>query len=168
MYKDQLLEKLRDKSALIGIFGLGYVGLPLALRFSHEKFRVVGFDVDANKVRILNAGQSYIGHISHSEISNAQANGFSATTEFSIVERLDALILCVPTPLTKTREPDLSFVVKTFEMLQPHLKAGQVISLESTTYPGTTEEELLTRLTESGMNIGEKFFLFTLLRERSR
>lgn len=157
--EDALIKKLDAGSAVIGIVGLGYVGLPLTLRYSAIGFRVVGIDIDQGKVDALNAGVSYIEHILSSGISTALEAGFEATTDFSRAAECDALILCVPTPLNKYREPDMSFVINTVDALKPYFRAGQVISLESTTYPGTTEEELLPRAQERGLIVGEDIFL---------
>jgi len=157
--KIDLLDKLQQKTAIIGIVGLGYVGLPLMLRYSEVGYRVLGFDVDADKVARLNQGQSYIEHISPDAIARAVAHGASATTNFSRAAEVDALILCVPTPLNKYREPDLSFIINTVETLAPHLRRGQIVSLESTTYPGTTDEELRPRIQAQGLSVGEDVFL---------
>jgi UDP-N-acetyl-D-glucosamine dehydrogenase len=157
--KEQLLAKFAERSAVIGIVGLGYVGLPLALRFSEVGFRVLGIDIDAKKVEALNAGQSYIEHIKPAAIAAARRKSFEATADFARARDADALIICVPTPLDKHREPDLSFVIGTTEALVPHLRPGQVVSLESTTYPGTTEEELRPRIEAKGLRIGEDVFL---------
>ncbi len=159
MYKLSLIEKLKDRQAVIGIFGLGYVGIPLALRYSEVGYKVLGFDIDQNKISQINQGKSFIQHISDDLISTAVHHGFSATADFNRVTEVDALILCVPTPLNKYREPDLSYVVNTIESILPNLKAGQVVSLESTTYPGTTEEELFTRIESKGLKVGENVFL---------
>lgn len=159
MIKDQFLSKIADKSAVIGIVGLGYVGLPLMLRFNEVGFRVLGFDIDQSKVDALMAGQSYIEHIPAAGIAAAREQGFEATTDFSRAPEADALILCVPTPLNKYREPDLSFVINTIDSLVPHLRAGHLVSLESTTYPGTTDEELLPRMESRGFKVGEDAFL---------
>src|SRR5688572_7729874 len=148
--KDALIAKLHERTAKIGIIGLGYVGLPLMLRFSEVGYPVVGFDIDENKVSRLNAGESYIERITAETIRKAVKRGFKATTDFSKCSEVDALIICVPTPLSKYREPDLSFVIDTIEALVPHLRKGQVVSLESTTYPGTTEEELRPRIEARG------------------
>lgn len=156
---DQLSHKLNSKTATIGILGLGYVGLPLMLRYNELGYKVVGIDIDTTKVNDLNAGKSYIEHIPASKIEQAVKNGFEATTDFSRATECDALILCVPTPLNKYREPDISYVINTMEAIQPYLRAGQVVSLESTTYPGTTEEELLPRAEHSGLKVGEDIFL---------
>lgn len=153
------VNKFKTKEALIGIVGLGYVGLPLMLRYNAIGFRVLGIDIDESKVSKLNAGQSYIEHIPADKIAVARQSGFEATTDFRRVSECDALILCVPTPLNKYREPDMSFVIDTTDALKPYLRAGQVVSLESTTYPGTTEEELLPRVQEGGLVVGESIFL---------
>ncbi|MCE8002112.1 nucleotide sugar dehydrogenase [Billgrantia ethanolica] len=157
--KDRLIGRLESKDAVIGIVGLGYVGLPLMLRYNEIGYRVLGIDIDAGKVEKLNAGHSYIEHISSERIAQARDTGFEATADFSRVAEADAVILCVPTPLNKYREPDISFVINTVEALKAHLREGQVISLESTTYPGTTEEELLPRVEEGGLAVGESLFL---------
>lgn len=151
--------KLKAKGAIIGIVGLGYVGLPLMLRYSAIGYRVLGIDIDNTKVAKLNIGQSYIEHIPAGKIAQARDSGFEATTDFSRAAECDALILCVPTPLSKYREPDMSFVINTTDALKQYLRAGQVVSLESTTYPGTTEEELLPRVEEGGLKVGEDIFL---------
>lgn len=157
--KSAVVEKFKKREALIGIVGLGYVGLPLMLRYNAIGFRVLGIDIDAKKVEKLNVGQSYIEHIPAAKITEARERGFEATTDFRRASECDALILCVPTPLNKYREPDISFVTNTTDALKPYLRAGQVISLESTTYPGTTEEELLPRVQEGGLVVGENVFL---------
>jgi len=154
-----LIGKLNDKSAVIGIVGMGYVGLPLMLRYSEVGYNVVGLDNDISKVGMLNKGESYIEHIGSNSIKKALDNGFKATTDFSSAKELDALIICVPTPLDKHREPDLSYVLDTTEALMPYLRSEQVFSLESTTYPGTTDEELLPRIENSGVTVGEDFYL---------
>jgi UDP-N-acetyl-D-glucosamine dehydrogenase len=154
-----LLEKLFRKQATIGIVGLGYVGLPLVIRYSEVGYRVLGFDIDQAKTDRLNAGKSPIEHIPQSQIAQAIENGFEATTDFARAAEVDALILCVPTPLNKYREPDLSFVTNTMDALIPHIVAGQVLSLESTTYPGTTAEELAPRIESRGFLIGSDYFL---------
>jgi UDP-N-acetyl-D-glucosamine dehydrogenase len=153
------LTKFKNKEAIIGIAGLGYVGLPLMLRYNAIGYRVIGIDIDAEKVNQLNAGKSYIEHIPTDKIAAACESGFEATADFSRAAECDALIMCVPTPLNKYREPDISFVINTMDALKPYLRAGHVISLESTTYPGTTEEELLPRAQEGGLKVGEDLFL---------
>ncbi len=157
--KNQLLEKIKSREAVIGIVGLGYVGLPLMLRFCETGYKVLGFDVDNNKVEKLNAGLSYIEHITPEDISSARKSLFEATTDFSRTGEVDALILCVPTPLNKYREPDISFIINTIETLSPYLRKGQVVSLESTTYPGTTDEELMPRMEAGGLKVGKDLFL---------
>lgn len=154
-----LIRKIEAKEASIGIVGLGYVGLPLMLRYCEVGYKVIGFDIDQTKVDSLRRGQSYIEHISSHSIESAVAKGFEATTDFSRASEVDALILCVPTPLNKYREPDLSFVLDTTDSLVPHLRPGQVVSLESTTYPGTTDEELLPRIESGGLKVGKDIFL---------
>ncbi len=157
--KQQLLTKLAHKNAIIGIIGLGYVGLPLVMRYCNVGYKVVGFDIDDEKVQMLNSGRSYIGHLGNEMIARMLHNGFEATSDFSNLENVDALIICVPTPLNNYREPDLSYVINTTKILVPHIRAGQVVSLESTTYPGTTEEELLPRLEARGLTVGKDIFL---------
>ncbi|HEV2080941.1 MAG TPA: nucleotide sugar dehydrogenase [Brevundimonas sp.] len=156
---DDLLTRLRDRDAVIGVVGLGYVGLPLSRRYCEVGYRVVGFDIAPDKVRRLNDGKSLIEHIPDADIATMRQSGFEATTDFSRAAECDALILCVPTPLNKYREPDLSFVVNTVESLVPHMRPGQVMALESTTYPGTTDEELGPRIAARGLTIGETAFL---------
>jgi len=157
--KKQLLERIASRKAVVGIVGLGYVGLPLTLRFAEVGYRVLGFDIDGSKVEALNAGRSYIEHIPGKQVSAARKAGFEATSDFSRAGEADALILCVPTPLNKYREPDISFIIDTIESLLPHLRRGQVVSLESTTYPGTTDEELQPRIESRGLKVGEDAFL---------
>lgn len=157
--KNLVVDKFKSKKAVIGIVGLGYVGLPLALRYSEEKFKVIGFDIDQFKVNKVNEGQSYIEHIATADVAAAKRAGFEATTDFKKISEVDAIILCVPTPLNKYREPDLSFVLMTTESIVPYLRKGQIVSLESTTYPGTTEEELLPRVEKNGLKVGSDIFL---------
>jgi UDP-N-acetyl-D-glucosamine dehydrogenase len=164
--KTQLIEKIESRKAVIGILGLGYVGLPLMLRFSAVGFKVLGLDIDASKVSALNAGRSYIEHFSAEQIAQARSRGFEATTDFSRAKEADALIICVPTPLNAHREPDLSFVIDTVESVVPHMRAGQIMCLESTTYPGTTDEELLPRIEAQGLKVGvDAFLVFSPERE---
>jgi UDP-N-acetyl-D-glucosamine dehydrogenase len=145
--------RIETREARIGIVGMGYVGLPLALLFSEERFRVTGFDIDPAKVETLNRGGSYIVRIPGTEIQLAQRNGFKATADYSEIAQMDAVIICVPTPLDEYHEPDLSFVAGTVRSIAPHVRAGQLIILESTTYPGTTEE-IVAPLLESGNELG--------------
>jgi UDP-N-acetyl-D-glucosamine dehydrogenase len=159
MSSKQLIEKVTAKKAVIGIVGLGYVGLPLVLRFIEMGFPVLGFDIAADKIAMLNSGQSPIEHISNDRLAGAVKAGFEATSDFSRVAEADMLILCVPTPLNKYREPDLSFVINTVDSLLPYIRADQMMSLESTTYPGTTVEELAPRIEGRGFTIGEDYFL---------
>lgn len=156
--KQVVLSKFDTKNAVIGIVGMGYVGLPLALRYADEGFRVVGFDIDQEKVDRLNRKQSYIEHVPSAHLEKA-GDRLRGTANFSEIANVDAVILCVPTPLNKYREPDLSYVIKTTETIVPYLRKGQVVSLESTTYPGTTEEELRPRIEAAGLRIGEDVFL---------
>jgi len=150
-----VLAHIEAHTAKVGIIGLGYVGLPLALLFSEERFPVTGFDIDPEKVRALNDSRSYIYRIPQTEIATARAQGFSATNDYARVAEMDAVIICVPTPLNEYREPDLSYIESTARAIAPHLRAGQLIVLESTTYPGTTEE-VLTPILEKGNPTGLK------------
>ena len=156
----QLISKLESREATIGIVGLGYVGLPLGIGYVARGQRVLGLDIDVSKVEAINGGRSYIEHIAAEPIQRGIESGLlSATTDFSRAADCDALILCVPTPLSEHHEPDLSYVLDTLDALLPHLREGQVLSLESTTYPGTTEEELRPKIESRGFSIGENFFL---------
>lgn len=159
IFKSSLVDAFQGKTATIGIVGLGYVGLPLVLRFSEVGYRVIGFDIDDAKVDALLGRHSYIRHITGESIGAAIDGGFRPTSDFALAAEADALIICVPTPLDKHREPDLSFVLNTVDTLLPYLRPGQVLSLESTTYPGTTDEELLPRVTSRGLKVGDDFFL---------
>lgn len=142
----QLISKIQDRTARVGIIGMGYVGLPLALLFREERFRVTGFDIDSRKVDALSQGKSYIFRIPGTEIEMAREHGFQATTDYSQLASMNAIIICVPTPLSEHREPDMSYITSTLESLAPHLQPGQLVVLESTTYPGTTEEVMVTIL----------------------
>lgn len=157
--KRELLKKLNEKTAIIGIVGLGYVGLPLVIRYSEVGYKVIGFDIDKSKIDLISKGKSYIEHIPGQAIENCISLGFEATSDFTRAGEVDALILCVPTPLNKYREPDLSFIIDTTESLLPYIGPGQVLSLESTTYPGTTDEELLPRIESTNLKVGENYFL---------
>ena len=157
--KQKAIDKYQNKTAVIGILGLGYVGLPLMLRYAEIGYKVIGIDIDQEKVDILMKGESYIEHIPAADIQASLKQGFEATTDFSRATEADALILCVPTPLNKYREPDLSYVLDTTDAVIPYLRKGHVLSLESTTYPGTTEEELLPRMESTGLKVGEEVFL---------
>jgi UDP-N-acetyl-D-glucosamine dehydrogenase len=160
MIKDTLLGKIKAHEATIGVIGLGYVGLPLILRFGEERFRVLGFDVDDAKVKQLNAGQSYIQHIDAQRIQHLRSEDrFEATTDFGRLADADCIIICVPTPLTAKKDPDLQYIEKTAESVSKTLRPGQLISLESTTYPGTTDEILLDLFRKSGLEVGRDYFL---------
>ena len=159
----ELKQKIIERQALIGIIGLGYVGLPLVLRFGEVGFRVLGFDIDPKKVELLNQGQSYIKHIPSEEIARLTGQGgaallFSATSDMGRLGEPDALLICVPTPLTAKREPDLKYVERTARLIGDTLRPGQLISLESTTYPGTTQE-LVLPLLENSLEVGKDFYL---------
>ena len=149
----ELKLRMEAREARIGIVGMGYVGLPLALLFSGERFRVTGFDIAPDKVKTLNAGGSYIVRILPEAIQEAQEAGFRATADYSEIAAMDAVIICVPTPLDEHHEPDLSYVVGTVKSIAPHIHEGQLIVLESTTYPGTTEE-VVVPLLEAGNQYG--------------
>src|SRR5215510_758939 len=148
-----LRARIEARTAKVGIVGMGYLGLPFALLFSERQFPVTGFDIDPNKVNALNSGKSYIYGIRETEIDTARNKNFAATGDYSRAAEMDAIIICVPTPLDEYREPDLSYIRATAEAIAPHLQAGQLIILESTTYPGTTEEVLIPIL-ESGNSAG--------------
>jgi len=154
-----LLSKIENKDAIIAIVGLGYVGIPLALIYVEAGFKVFGIDIDTEKVDLLNNGLSYIEHIKSNRIKSAISSGFKATSDFAEIKNVDAVIICVPTPLNTYREPDLSFVLNTTRALVPFLKNDTIISLESTTYPGTTEEELMPIIEEAGFIVGENVYL---------
>ena len=154
-FAEQFRSKVQARTAKVGIIGLGYVGLPLALLFNDQKFSVTGFDIDARKVSALMGGGSYIQRILPAEIQAARASGFSATEDFSRLRDMDAIIICVPTPLNEYHEPDMSYITGTAESIAPNLRAGHLIILESTTYPGTTEEVLVPIL-EKGNRSGLK------------
>jgi UDP-N-acetyl-D-glucosamine dehydrogenase len=145
---ERFRSRIEARTAKVGIIGMGYVGLPLALLFNEERFPVTGFDVDADKIQALNEGRSYIYRIPKTEIAAARAKGLSATGDYSQVADMDAVIICVPTPLNEYREPDLSYIRATVEAIAPHLRTGQLVVLESTTYPGTTEEVMTPILEE--------------------
>ena len=142
----QLKRKIETRTAHIGVIGMGYVGLPLALLFSDQRFRVTGFDIDPSKVGTLNSGGSYIFRIPATEIQAARERGFSATSNYAEIAAMDVIAICVPTPLSEFHEPDLSYISDTAKAIAPHLREGQLVILESTTYPGTTEEVLIPLL----------------------
>ena len=151
---DSWVQNLDTRTARVGIIGLGYVGLPLALLFSEERFRVTGFDVDASKIKTLNSGSSYIHRIEPRHILAAKRSGFRATGDFTEITAMDAILICVPTPLDTGHEPDMSYVVSTIEAIAPYLRAGQLVVLESTTYPGTTEEIIVETINRYGAREG--------------
>ena len=159
-----LKSKIQSKESKIGIIGLGYVGLPLAIRFSEEGFQAICFDVDEEKISSLNNSKSYIKHIDERSIHDMLESGSTATSDFSFIEEIDVIIICVPTPLRGNNEPDLSYVKSTLNTIKPYLKKNQLLILESTTYPGTTEEELvpLIHSITKKSNTKEKSSLFTL------
>jgi UDP-N-acetyl-D-glucosamine dehydrogenase len=150
------LEAVERRTVQVGVIGLGYVGLPLTLLFSEEKFRVTGFDIDTAKVESLNQGQSYIHRIETDHIHAAQKSGFRATSNFAEIAQMDAILICVPTPLKEDHAPDMSYVTSTIEAIAPHLHAGQLVVLESTTYPGTTEEIIVETINRHGRRKGLK------------
>jgi UDP-N-acetyl-D-glucosamine dehydrogenase len=156
----EILDKIRERKARTGVIGLGYVGLPLAIEFAHAGFHAVGIDVDQRKVDAVNAGQSYIVDTGNEEIASLVATGrLRATTDFSVLEELDTVNICVPTPLRKTKDPDMAYIVAAVTEIKKYLQKGSLVILESTTYPGTTEEVVLPALEESGLQVGRDFFL---------
>jgi UDP-N-acetyl-D-glucosamine dehydrogenase len=155
-----LMKKIKDRTAVVGVIGLGYVGLPLVIAFEKAGFSVIGFDCDAEKTRLLNEGKSYIKHISSERTKTLRGHDrFHATTDFALLREADCVIICVPTPLNKQREPDLSYVFNTTRSIAQYLRRGQLISLESTTYPGTTDEDMRAILEKSGLLAGKDFYL---------
>src|SRR5512135_457755 len=155
-----LLDRIKDRSAVVGIIGLGYVGLPLLIEFGRAGFKVIGFDIDGKKTEAVNEGRSYIKHIPSEGITEVLERGrLTATTDFTRISDTDCIIICVPTPLTKYREPDLSYVLDTTETIARYMKEGQLISLESTTYPGTTDEDMRAILEKGGLRAGIDFYL---------
>ena len=166
--KNNLKNLFQIKKATIGIIGLGYVGLPLSLRFTDKGFKTLGFDIDDSKVNMINNGESYISHIKNDKIIEALNNRFEATTNFKSISKVDAIIICVPTPLTEKKQPDLSYIKSTLDSIKQHLKENQLLVLESTSYPGTTEEEIVPFINNiysssndvnNKFKIGENFFV---------
>jgi UDP-N-acetyl-D-glucosamine dehydrogenase len=157
--KEAFLEKIRTRKAHVAVVGLGYVGLPLALRFSECGFRVLGIDTDAERIAQLGRGETYIARYAGERIAQALKRDFRPTTAFAEAAKADAILICVPTPLSRQREPDLGHVRAAADALAPHLHAGQLISLESTTYPGTTEEEIVPRVAARGLGVGKDVFV---------
>jgi UDP-N-acetyl-D-glucosamine dehydrogenase len=157
---DQLADKIRSRSARVGIVGLGYVGLPLAVEFAKAGFQVTGIDVSEDKSKRVNAGESYVGDIATSTLGPLVSAGkLSATTDFSAVANLDTINICVPTPLRKTKDPDMSFIVSSCQQIARYFHPGTLVILESTTYPGTTDELVLPMLAKTGLEVGRDFFL---------
>jgi len=155
-----LAKKIESRKAVVGVIGLGYVGLPLAIEFARADFPVIGFDLDPIKVKKINAGEGYIKHIPSAAVQEiARRSNCYATTQFQNLRKADSIIICVPTPLTKQREPDMTYIIKTADTIGRHLRRGQLVVLESTTYPGTTREVVLPRLACSGLRPGRDFFL---------
>ena len=153
-------ENIKKRTSTIGIIGLGYVGLPLAIRFSQENFKTIGFDIDELKINILNKGKSYIKHINESKIKSIINKGFKATSDFKEINKVDVIIICVPTPLGNQNQPDLSYIYSTLENINSYLRENQLLILESTTYPGTTEEEIVPLIEKnSKLIIGNNFFI---------
>src|SRR5256886_6952823 len=160
MIKNQLVNLIKDRGACVGVIGLGYVGLPLATEFATAGIKATGFEVDEKKVSEINAGRSYIADVTSETIKESvDAARLSATTDFDLLKECDAIIICVPTPLRKTKEPDVSFIMAAAEEIKKHLRRGQLVILESTTYPGTTDEVLLPMLAETGLKIDEDFLV---------
>jgi UDP-N-acetyl-D-glucosamine dehydrogenase len=159
--KTKLLDKINNRSAKVGIIGLGYVGLPLVIEFSKAGFPVYAFDIDKEKVKLLNEGKSYIKHIPDSNIKAlfGKPSEFVPTSDYRKLDDTDCILVCVPTPLNKYREPDLSYVLDTTHAIAAHLRKGQLVVLESTTYPGTTEEDMNAILEQTGLTAGRDFFL---------
>ena len=157
--KNSTSSEHQKKDKVVGIIGLGYVGLPLAIRFSEVGFKVVGFDIDYRKVKMLNENKSYIEHIPVDDISRMLEQGFLATADFEKISKVDAILICVPTPLGVHNEPDLSYVKNTLHLVKNHLINNQLLILESTTYPGTTEEEIVPIIEDQGFKIGVNFYI---------
>src|SRR5437016_8428632 len=158
--KDELIRSIQTRRARVGVVGLGYVGLPLVLRFGEEHFSVLGFDVDPVKVRKLQAGESYIRHIPAERLQALiKEKQFEATTDFQRLGEADCIIICVPSPLTAKKDPDLQYIENTTDAISRTLRKGQLVCLESTTYPGTTEEILLQRFRATGLQAGSDYFL---------
>ncbi len=153
------MQKVADRTAVIGLIGLGYVGLPLGITFAKAGFPVSGYDTDPAKINFIRSGKSYVNHITNAEVKDIIDNGGSATSDITDLAKADAIIICVPTPLTKQREPDMHFIQSTADMLSTVIRPGQLIVLESTTYPGTTREVLLPLLEKNGLKGGKDFLL---------
>src|SRR4030065_2891043 len=157
---DSLIDKIERKSARLGIIGMGYVGLPLALEFCQAGFDVTGIDLDKKKIDSINRGKSYIEDATDADIGSAVSQGrLHATTDFNVLQELDTVSICVPTPLRKTKTPDISYIISATQQIAKYLHKGQLIVLESTTYPGTTEEIILPALASKGLKVGVVFSL---------
>ena len=160
VHEDTIIPKIKNRTAVIGIIGLGYVGLPLVIRFSEEGFKVIGFDIDEHKVEKLNKGESYIKHIPSETIKQLRDKDvFHATSDYAKLREVDSILICVPTPLNSRREPNVSYIETTSDAIAGNLREGQLIALESTTYPGTTREILLPKFERQGFTVGKEFFL---------
>src|SRR5574337_1287744 len=157
---DSLISKIDRKSARLGVIGMGYVGLPLALEFCKAGFDVTGIDLDKKKIDSINNGKSYIEDATDADIGTAVSQGrLHATTDFSVLQQLDTVSICVPTPLRKTKDPDISYILSATQEIAKYIHRGQLVVLESTTYPGTTEEIILPELESKGLKVGVDFFL---------
>src|SRR6266850_2236418 len=160
MIKNEIIDLIKDKRARVGVVGLGYVGLPLATEFARNGFKIIGFEVDERKADRINAGETYISDVDESLVKESvDAGRLRATTDFANLKECDAIIICVPTPLRKTKEPDVSFILSAAEEIKQRLRRGQLVILESTTYPGTTDEVLLPMFQETGLKLDEDFLL---------
>jgi UDP-N-acetyl-D-glucosamine dehydrogenase len=160
MIKNEIIDLIKDKRARVGVVGLGYVGLPLATEFARNGFKVIGFEVDERKAERINAGETYISDVDESLVKESvKAGRLRATTDFANLKECGAIIICVPTPLRKTKEPDISFILAAAQEIKNHLRRGQLVILESTTYPGTTDEVLLPMFQETGLKLDEDFLL---------
>src|SRR5437763_1221374 len=158
--KNELISRITNKQVQIGVIGLGYVGLPLVVEFASHGFNATGFEVDEAKATRINNGQSYIGDVPAARVQQlVEAKQLRATTDFSHLAECDAIIICVPTPLRKTKEPDISYILAAAEEIQKRLRRGHLIILESTTYPGTTDEVLLPMFEETGLRLDQDFLL---------
>ena len=157
--KKILIDKIKNKKITIGIIGLGYVGIPLVKRFVDEKFNVIGFDNDKEKIKLIRKSRSYIKHISNNTIKSIISKKFMATSNYKEIKKVDIIIICVPTPLKHNRIPDLSYIKSSIAAILPYLRKGQTIVLESTTYPGTTDEEILIPIQKKNLSPGKNFFI---------
>lgn len=158
--KSELLQKIENRDAVIAVIGIGYVGLPLAIEFAKEGYRVIGVDVSEKKVELINSGVSYIPDIPTDDIARAVDAGLlSATTDYSVLHDVDAISICVPTPLRKTKDPDMSYIIAAADEIAQYSRPGQLIVLESTTYPGTTDELIVPRVVQNGYKVGEDIFV---------